>query len=90
MDLVNDLILRAARGEPTPRPPVWFMRQAGRYQKAYRKLRERYTLPEIVQNPEVCAEATLLPVTALGVDAAIRFADLTRPPYGVGGDLPLM
>ena len=90
MDLVNDLILRAARGEPTPRPPVWFMRQAGRYQKAYRKLRERYTLPEIVQNPEVCAEVTLLPVKALGVDAAILFADITTPLYGRGVDLSLV
>ena len=90
MDLVNDLILRAARGEPTPRPPVWFMRQAGRYHKAYRKLRERYTLPEIVQNPEVCAEVTLLPVKALGVDAAILFADITTPLYGMGVDLSLV
>lgn len=90
MDLVNDLILRAARGEPTPRPPVWFMRQAGRYQKAYRKLRERYTLPEIVRNPEVCAEVTLLPVKALGVDAAILFADITTPLYGMGVDLSLV
>jgi len=90
MDLVNDLILRAARGEPTPRPPVWFMRQAGRYQKAYRKLRERYALPEIVQNPEVCAEVTLLPVKALGVDAAILFADITTPLYGMGVDLSLV
>ena len=70
MDLVNDLILRAARGEPTPRPPVWFMRQAGRYQKAYRKLRERYTLPEIVQNPAGCAEVTPLPLTPPAADAA--------------------
>lgn len=90
MDLVNDLILRAARGEPTPRPPVWFMRQAGRYQKAYRKLRERYTLPEIVRNPEVCAEVTLLPVRELGVDAAILFADITTPLYGMGVDLSLV
>lgn len=67
---------------------MWFMRQAGRYQKAYRKLRERYTLPEIVQNPEVCAEVTLLPVKALGVDAAILFADITTPSTAWGWTSP--
>ena len=87
---VNDLILRAARGEPTPRPPVWFMRQAGRYQKEYQEIRQRYTLPEIVQNPEVCAQVTLLPVRQLGVDAAILFADITTPLYGMGVDLSLV
>lgn len=87
---VNDLLLRAARGEPTPRPPVWFMRQAGRYQKAYQEIRKRYTLPEIVENPEVCAEVTLLPVRELGVDAAILFADITTPLYGMGVSLSLV
>lgn len=87
---VNDLILRAARGEPTPRPPVWFMRQAGRYQKTYQEIRKRYTLPEIVQTPEVCAQVTLLPVEELGVDAAILFADITTPLYGMGVGLDLV
>ncbi len=87
---VNDLILKAARGEPTQRPPVWFMRQAGRYQKEYQEIRQRYTLPEIVQTPEICAEVTLLPVRQLGVDAAILFADITTPLYGMGVDLDLV
>jgi len=90
MEGVNDLILRAARGEPTPRPPVWFMRQAGRYQKSYQEIRKRYTLPEIVRHPEVAAEVTLLPVRELGVDAAILFADITTPLYGLGVDLDLV
>lgn len=90
MEGVNDLILKAARGEPTPRPPVWFMRQAGRYQKEYQEIRKRYSLPEIVQNPEVCAEVTLLPVRQLGVDAAILFADITTPLYGMGVELDLV
>jgi uroporphyrinogen decarboxylase len=90
MEGVNDLILRAARGEPTPRPPVWFMRQAGRYQKSYQEIRKRYTLPEIVKNPEVAAEVTLLPVRELGVDAAILFADITTPLYGMGVALDLV
>ncbi|MEZ0347041.1 MAG: uroporphyrinogen decarboxylase [Thermus sp.] len=87
---VNDLILKAARGEATPRPPVWFMRQAGRYQKSYRTLRERYTLPEIVRQPELAAQVTLSPVEELGVDAAILFADITTPLYGMGVDLELV
>ncbi|GAA6737196.1 uroporphyrinogen decarboxylase [Thermus oshimai] len=87
---VDDLILRAARGEPTPRPPVWFMRQAGRYQASYRRIRERYSLVEIVREPELCVEVTLLPVRELGVDAAILFADITTPLYGMGVDLSLV
>jgi uroporphyrinogen decarboxylase len=90
MEGVNDLVLRAARGEPTPRPPVWFMRQAGRYQKSYQEIRKHYTLPEIVKNPEVAAEVTLLPVRELGVDAAILFADITTPLYGMGVALDLV
>ncbi|RTG96977.1 uroporphyrinogen decarboxylase [Thermus scotoductus] len=90
MEGVNDLILQAARGGPTSRPPVWFMRQAGRYQKEYQEIRRRYTLPEIVQNPEACAEVTLLPVKQLGVDAAILFADITTPLYGMGVELDLV
>jgi uroporphyrinogen decarboxylase len=66
------------------------MRQAGRYQKEYQEIRQRYTLPEIVQTPEICAEVTLLPVRQLGVDAAILFADITTPLYGMGVDLDLV
>lgn len=87
---VDDLILKAARGEPTPRPPVWFMRQAGRYQASYRRIRERYSLVEIVRKPELCVEVTLLPVRELGVDAAILFADITTPLYGMGVELSLV
>lgn len=87
---MNDLILRASRGLPTPRPPVWFMRQAGRYQASYRKWRERYTLPEMVRRPEVAAEVTLAPVRELGVDAAILFADITTPLYGMGVELEMV
>ena len=87
---MNDLVLRAARGLPTPRPPVWFMRQAGRYQASYRKVRERYALPEIVQEPELAAQVTLSPVEELGVDAAILFADITTPLYGMGVALSLV
>nr|WP_041657860.1 uroporphyrinogen decarboxylase [Marinithermus hydrothermalis] len=90
MASVNEVFLKAARGETTPYTPVWFMRQAGRYQPEYRKIRERYTLPEIVRHPEVTAEVTKLPVAQLGVDAAILFADITTPLYGMGFDLDIV
>ncbi len=81
---MNDVLLRALRGEPTPYTPVWFMRQAGRYQAEYRKLREKYTIEAIVQNPELTTYVTLLPVKKLRVDAAILFADLSTPFSGLG------
>ncbi len=87
---MNDVFLRAARGEVTEYTPVWFMRQAGRYQPEYRKIRERYTLPEIVRHPEVTAEVTLLPVEQFGFDAAILFADITTPLYAMGFDLDIV
>lgn len=82
--LKNDRILRAARRQPVDRVPVWFMRQAGRYQPEYRAIREKYTLMEICEHPEVCTEVTLLPVTQLNVDAAILFSDIMTPLRGMG------
>lgn len=79
-----DLFLRACRREPVERTPVWFMRQAGRYQAEYRKIREKYTLMEICQHPEVAAEVTLLPIKQLGVDAAILFSDIMVPVHEAG------
>lgn len=81
----NDTFLRACRKEPTDYIPVWYMRQAGRYQPEYRKIREKYSFFEMNYIPEVCAEVTTLPVEQLGVDAAILFADIMTPlkPIGV-------
>jgi len=78
--------LRACRRESTAFTPIWLMRQAGRYQPEYRALRERYGFVEMCKHPEVAAEVTLLPVTQLGVDAAIIFADilLILEPLGIG------
>jgi uroporphyrinogen decarboxylase len=83
---VSNRFLRACRREPVDMTPVWFMRQAGRYMAEYRAIREKYTLIEICQHPEIAAEVTLQPVRALGVDAAILFADILLPaiPLGVG------
>ncbi|MFO7173079.1 MAG: uroporphyrinogen decarboxylase [Bacillota bacterium] len=80
----NDVFLRACRREPVPYTPVWFMRQAGRYQPEYRAIREKYSLLEICRQPELAATVTLLPVRQLGVDAAILFSDIMIPLGGVG------
>lgn len=77
--MLNDVFLKACRKEPVPYTPVWYMRQAGRYQKEYRAVREKYSFFEISRNPEVCAKVSRLPVEKLGVDAAILFADIMTP-----------
>ncbi len=83
---INSRFLRAAQRLPVDATPVWFMRQAGRYMPEYRAIREHYSLLEICYHPELAAEVTLQPVRALGVDAAILFADILLPaiPLGVG------
>jgi uroporphyrinogen decarboxylase len=76
--------LRALRREPVDVTPIWLMRQAGRSLPEYRKLRERYSLVEIVAEPDLCAEVTLQPVRRLAVDAAVMFADIMLPLRGMG------
>ncbi|MDI3269245.1 MAG: uroporphyrinogen decarboxylase [Bacillota bacterium] len=85
----NPRLLLAARGETVDRPPVWFMRQAGRYQARYRALRQKYTLLDIVRQPELAAMVTLWPVEELGVDGAILFSDIVVPlaPMGISVDI---
>ncbi len=85
MQLKNDLLLRAARGEQCERPPVWVMRQAGRILKEYREVRASVSgFKELVTSPELCAEVTLQPVDILGVDAAIIFSDILVIPEAMG------
>jgi len=82
--------LDAARRRPVDVTPVWLMRQAGRSLPEYRKLRERWTLVDIVAQPELCAEVTLQPVRRLGVDAAVMFADIMLPLRGMGVEFELV
>src|SRR2546430_9643358 len=77
-DRLAPRLVRAARREVVDRRPVWFMRQAGRSLPEYRKIRESYDLFTICQNPELCAEVTLQPVSRLGVDAAVLFRSEER------------
>lgn len=82
--LQNDLLLRALRQEKVERPPVWMMRQAGRYLPDYMKLRAKYDFFTRVQTPELATEITLQPVDQIGVDAAIIFSDILVIPQAMG------
>ncbi|GAB2492479.1 uroporphyrinogen decarboxylase [Algoriphagus taiwanensis] len=85
MQLQNDLLLRAARGEKTERTPVWLMRQAGRILPEYRAVRDSVSgFIELAQTPELAAEVTIQPVDILGVDAAIIFSDILVIPEAMG------
>ena len=83
----NALVLRAYRGLPTERTPIWLLRQAGRYMPEYRALRERHTMLDLIRTPDLAAQVTLQPIQALGVDAAIIFSDILPPLVGMGLDL---
>jgi uroporphyrinogen decarboxylase len=80
----NDTFLRAARGEKTEHTPVWYMRQAGRSQPEYRKIKEKYSLFEITHQPELGAYVTRLPVEQYDVDAAILYKDIMSPLPAIG------
>jgi uroporphyrinogen decarboxylase len=79
MSAPESQFVKACKLQPVDRTPVWFMRQAGRYMPEYRAVRKQYSLIEICQKPEVAAEVTITAAEALGVDAAIIFADLLLP-----------
>jgi uroporphyrinogen decarboxylase len=87
--LSDSAFLRAARREPVPHTPVWFMRQAGRSLPEYRKLREGVAMLDSCMMPEVTAEITLQPVRRYGVDAAIFYSDIVLPLKAIGLDLEI-
>ncbi len=83
--MVNHRLLQAARGEVLDRPPVWVMRQAGRYMKAYRDLREKYpSFRERSENCDIAVEISLQPFYAFQPDGVIMFSDILTPLPGIG------
>lgn len=83
----DSLFVRAAFAQPTERPPVWMMRQAGRFMKEYWDIKNRYSFLEMCKTPEIAADVTMLPVDLLGIDAAILFSDILVTAEAMGGDL---
>lgn len=86
----NDRFIRACRKEQVDQLPVWYMRQAGRYDPEYRKIKEKYSLLEICKQSELAAEVTMMPVRKLGVDAAILYSDIMNPVASIGIDFDIV
>jgi uroporphyrinogen decarboxylase len=89
-ELSESAFLKAARGEPAPYTPVWFMRQAGRSLPEYRRVREGISMLDSCMRPDLVTEITLQPVRRYGVDAAIFFSDIVLPLKAVGVDLDIV
>ena len=81
------LLLRALRGEDTPRAPIWIMRQAGRHLPEYRALKEKHDFWTLARTPALAAEVTMQPVRRYGMDAAILFSDIMTPLPAMGLEL---
>jgi uroporphyrinogen decarboxylase len=84
---MNTLFLDAAWSRQTERPPVWMMRQAGRFMPEYWEIKNKYSFLEMCKTPEIAADVTMLPVDLLGIDAAILFCDILVTAEAMGGDL---
>ncbi len=82
--LKNDLLIKALKGEEVARPPVWMMRQAGRYLPEFMQLRDQYDFFTRCQTPELAAEITLQPIKRFPLDAAIIFSDILVIPQALG------
>lgn len=80
-------LLMALDRKPLERPPVWVMRQAGRYLPEYRELRGRHTFQEVVRTPDLAAEISLQPIRRFGMDGAVIFADIMTPLEAMGVEM---
>ena len=88
--LKNDLLLRAATNQPTPRVPVWCMRQAGRHLPEFKAISKNYDFFTMCQNPEIAVEVSLQPLRRYGVDAVIIFSDILVIPQAMGMDIQMV
>ncbi len=82
--------MKVLKGEEVDRPPVWMMRQAGRYLPDYMKLKAKYSFFERIETPELATEITVMPIHQVGVDAAILFSDILVIPKVLGIDVELV
>ena len=85
----NRLLLDALNGDNVSRPPVWMMRQAGRYLPDFMKLKEKYDFFTRCKTPELAAKITLMPIEQIGTDAAILFSDILVVPQAMGVDVEM-
>ncbi len=85
----NDLFLRALKGEMVERPPVWMMRQAGRYLPDFMKLKEKYDFFTRCRTPELATEITVMPIHQIGTDAAILFSDILVVPQAMNVEVQM-
>ena len=87
MNESTPLLLKALNKEKLSTPPIWFMRQAGRYMPEYRKVRSKFkNFMDMCKNPDVCCELAMQPINAFSLDAAILFSDILTIPdaFGLG------
>ena len=87
LEIINPRFSNAIQQIPQSIPPIWFMRQAGRYHSHYRKLKEKYSFLELCKKPELAAEVALGPVKEFGFDVSILFSDLLFPLEALGMNL---
>jgi uroporphyrinogen decarboxylase len=85
----NDILLKALAGEPLKRPPVWMMRQAGRYLPDFMKLKAQYDFFTRCRTPELVADITIMPIDQVGTDAAILFSDILVVPQAMGVEVEM-
>lgn len=88
--LEQPLLLRSARQQSVPRPPVWLMRQAGRYMAAFRQFSDRQAFRERSESPSIAVELSLQPYRAFGTDAVIMFSDILTPLPALGVDFDVI